>query len=40
MRKSKAKLELILAKDTKNNRKGFYRHVNHKRKAKEGKALR
>lgn len=36
VRKSKAKLELNLAKDTKNSRKGFYRHINQKRQAKEG----
>lgn len=28
VRKSKAKLEVNLAKDTKNSRKGFYRHIN------------
>lgn len=30
----KAKWELDLARDTKNNQKGFYRCVNQKRKAK------
>lgn len=35
MRKAKAKVELILARDTKNNRKDFYRYVNWKRKVRE-----
>lgn len=34
MRKTKTKLELNLARDAKNNRKGFYRYVNQKSKAK------
>ena len=34
-RKAKARLELNLAKDAKNNKKGFYRYVSPKRKAKE-----
>ncbi|KAJ7425634.1 hypothetical protein BTVI_02330 [Pitangus sulphuratus] len=34
-RKAKVKLELNLARDAKNNRKGFYRYVNQKRKVKE-----
>ncbi|KFQ63779.1 hypothetical protein N334_06073, partial [Pelecanus crispus] len=33
--KAKAQLELNLARDVKNNRKGFYRYVSQKRKAKE-----
>ncbi|KFM04153.1 hypothetical protein AS27_10717, partial [Aptenodytes forsteri] len=33
--KAKVRLELNLARDTKNNKKGFYRYVNHKRKVKE-----
>lgn len=36
VRKTKEKLELNLAKDLKNNKKSFYRYVNHKRKMKEG----
>lgn len=36
MRKAKEKLELNLARDTKNNKKGFYRFVSQKRKVKEG----
>ncbi|KFQ53018.1 hypothetical protein N334_04373, partial [Pelecanus crispus] len=35
VRKAKAQLELILARDAKNNKKGFYRYVNQKRKVKE-----
>jgi len=31
----KVQLELNLARDSKNNKKGFYRYVNQKRKAKE-----
>lgn len=36
MRKTKAKLELNLSRDTTNNRKGFYRYVNWKRNVKKG----
>lgn len=36
VRKVKAILELTLARDTKGNRKGFYRYVNQKRKVREG----
>lgn len=36
MRKAKKKLELKLARDAKNNRKGFYRYFNQKSKVKEG----
>ncbi|KFW09685.1 hypothetical protein N327_13834, partial [Fulmarus glacialis] len=35
MRKAKAQLELDLARDAKNNKKGFYRYVGQKRKTKE-----
>ncbi|KFQ55458.1 hypothetical protein N334_10646, partial [Pelecanus crispus] len=35
VRKAKARLELNVARDVKNNKKGFYRYVNQKRKAKE-----
>ncbi|KFQ50610.1 hypothetical protein N334_03009, partial [Pelecanus crispus] len=35
VRKAKAQLELNLARDVKNNKKGFYRYVNQKRKVKE-----
>ncbi|KFQ86553.1 hypothetical protein N337_12956, partial [Phoenicopterus ruber ruber] len=35
VRKAKARLELNLARDTKNNKKAFYRYVNQKRKVKE-----
>ncbi|KFQ06524.1 hypothetical protein N330_02323, partial [Leptosomus discolor] len=35
VRKAKAQLELNLARDAKNNKKGFYRYVNQKRKVKE-----
>ncbi|KAK4811070.1 hypothetical protein QYF61_016356 [Mycteria americana] len=35
VRKAKAWLELNLARDTKNNKKGFYRYVSQKRKVKE-----
>jgi len=35
VRKAKAQLELNLARDTKNNKKGFYRYVSQKRKVKE-----
>lgn len=35
MRKTKGKLELNLARNAKNNRRGFYRYVNLKRKVKE-----
>lgn len=34
--KAKVKLELNLERNTKNKRKGFYRYVIQKRKAKEG----
>ncbi|KAK4809167.1 hypothetical protein QYF61_006425 [Mycteria americana] len=33
--KAKAQLELNLARDANNNKKGFYRYINQKRKAKE-----
>ncbi|KAJ7405827.1 hypothetical protein BTVI_67574 [Pitangus sulphuratus] len=39
VRKAKAKLELNLAREAKNNRKGFYRYVNQKQKVKEGVTL-
>ncbi|KFQ59950.1 hypothetical protein N334_02077, partial [Pelecanus crispus] len=35
VRKAKARLELNLAREAKNNRKGFYRYVSQKRKAKD-----
>ncbi|KAK4828079.1 hypothetical protein QYF61_023139 [Mycteria americana] len=35
IRKAKAQLELNLARDAKNNKKGFYRYVGQKRKIKE-----
>ncbi|KAK4816288.1 hypothetical protein QYF61_014586 [Mycteria americana] len=35
VRKAKAQLELNLARDAKNNKKGFYRYTNQKRKVKE-----
>ncbi|KFQ74137.1 hypothetical protein N335_02350, partial [Phaethon lepturus] len=35
VRKAKARLELNLARDAKNNKKGFYRYVSQKRKVKE-----
>ncbi|KAK4810612.1 hypothetical protein QYF61_007349 [Mycteria americana] len=35
VRKAKVRLELNLARDAKNNKKGFYRHVSQKRKVKE-----
>ncbi|KFQ61370.1 hypothetical protein N334_04214, partial [Pelecanus crispus] len=35
VRKAKVQLELNLARDVKNNKKGFYRYVNQKRKVKE-----
>ncbi|KAK4816568.1 hypothetical protein QYF61_017958 [Mycteria americana] len=35
VRKAKAQLELNLARDAKNNKKGFYRYINQKRKVKE-----
>jgi len=35
VRRAKAQLELNLARDAKNNKKGFYRHVNQKRMVKE-----
>ncbi|KAK4824620.1 hypothetical protein QYF61_016926 [Mycteria americana] len=35
VRKAKAQLELNLARDAKNNKKGFYRYINYKRKVKE-----
>jgi len=35
VRRAKARLELNLARDAKNNEKGFYRHVSQKRKVKE-----
>ncbi|KFQ24241.1 hypothetical protein N331_03502, partial [Merops nubicus] len=36
VRKVKVQLELNLARDTKKNKKGFYKYLNQKRKAKEG----
>lgn len=36
MRKAKEKLDLNLARDEMNNRKGFYRYVSQKRKVPEG----
>ena len=35
VRKAKAQLELNLARDAKNNKKGFYRYINQKRKLKK-----
>jgi len=35
VRRAKAQLELSLARDAKNNKKGFYRYVSQKRKVKE-----
>ena len=35
VRKAKARMELNLARDAKNNKKGFYRYVSQKRKVKE-----
>ncbi|KFW06482.1 hypothetical protein N327_08664, partial [Fulmarus glacialis] len=35
IRKAKVRMELNLARDTKNNKKGFYRYVSQKRKVKE-----
>ncbi|KAK4814463.1 hypothetical protein QYF61_018981, partial [Mycteria americana] len=35
VRKAKEQLELNLARDAKNNKKGFYRHINQERKVKE-----
>jgi len=35
VRRAKARLELNLARDAKNNKKGFYRYVSQKRKVKE-----
>ncbi|KFZ48645.1 hypothetical protein N338_08754, partial [Podiceps cristatus] len=35
VRRAKAQLELNLAQDAKNNKKGFYRYINQKRKVKE-----
>ncbi|KFR01676.1 hypothetical protein Y956_12986, partial [Nipponia nippon] len=35
IRKVKARLELNLARDARNNKKGFYRHINQKKKVKE-----
>ena len=35
VRRSKARLELNLARDTKNNKKGFYRYVSQKKMVKE-----
>jgi len=35
VRRAKVQLELNLARDAKNNKKGFYRYVNQKRKVKE-----
>ncbi|KFQ22506.1 hypothetical protein N331_03272, partial [Merops nubicus] len=36
VKKAKMQLELNLAKDTKKNKKGFYKYLNQKRKVKEG----
>ncbi|KFQ36182.1 hypothetical protein N331_00749, partial [Merops nubicus] len=36
VRKAKVQLELNVARDVKENRKGFYRYINQKRKVKEG----
>ena len=35
VRRAKAQLELNLARDAENNKKGFYRYVSQKRKVKE-----
>ncbi|KAK4822101.1 hypothetical protein QYF61_009801 [Mycteria americana] len=35
VRKAKAQLELNLVRDAKNNKRGFYRYINQKRKVKE-----
>ncbi|KFQ62499.1 hypothetical protein N334_03741, partial [Pelecanus crispus] len=35
VRKAKARMELNLARDVKNNKQGFYRYINQKRKVKE-----
>jgi len=35
MRKAKAHLELNLARDVKNNKKGFFNYINSKRKARD-----
>jgi len=35
VRKAKAQLELTLAKEAKNNKKGFYRYVSRKKMVKE-----
>ena len=35
VRRAKVRLELNLARDAKNNKEGFYRYVNQKRKVKE-----
>jgi len=35
VRKAKAQVELNLARDTKNNKKGFYRYLSQKRLVKE-----
>ena len=35
VRRAKVQLELNLARDAKNNKKGFYRYVSQKRKVKE-----
>ena len=35
VRRAKARMELNLARDSKNNKKGFYRYINQKRKVKE-----
>jgi len=35
VRRAKVRLQLNLASDTKNNKKGFYRYVSQKRKVKE-----
>ena len=36
IRKAKGLLDLNLARDTKKNKKGFYRYFNHKMKVQEG----
>ena len=39
IRKVKAQMELNLARDLKNNKKGFYRHIGYKRQAEESVPL-
>jgi len=40
VRKAKVKMELNLARDARNNKRGFYRYVSQKRKVKESVAPR